>query len=129
MSNTGHRCNVLTAVLAGGQNEAFNRSNEIRRLNELLSEASIPHDFRHRIMCGFQILCYGHKGKYDTPIVHFPIETNSYVVCSAIESPFCPGYQDDRIDFWPNIPINDQHNLRSMRNATAEEAFECIKKH
>ena len=88
--------NELFAAMMGMGSSDSNQYEEIRKLDHLLTEAGIPHDFISR-MGGYQITYYGLDSKpEDEPgVIKGP---GVGAVCSAIETPFIYGHENDRIE-------------------------------
>lgn len=80
------------AVMIGMRGNDDGQYEEIRKLDHLLIEANIPHEFSGHMMSGFQITYFGTKGKYKAePRVFMGPGVGS--ICSAIETPFSYGHE------------------------------------
>ncbi len=114
------------AGMRGNENEKYE---EIRRLDHLLLQADIPHEFSSHIMGGFQITYFGTKGKpkAEPGVFRGP---GVGALCSAIETPFSYGHGNDRIEISGLLPEEEYDSGCSVKgDLTAEDVFERIKAH
>ena len=116
------------AALMGMRNSDDGKYEEIRKLDHLLLEANIPHEFMSHMTGGFQIAYYGTKGK---PKAEPGVFSGPGVgaVCSAIETPFSYGHENDRIEI-SGLLTEEEYESDSVKgDLTAEDVFERIRKH
>ena len=121
--------NELLAMMLGMKGNSEENFEEIRKLDHLLIQANIPHEFHSHMMGGFQITYYGAKGKpqAEPGVLMGP---GVGVVCSAIETPFSYGHENDRIEISGLLTEEEYNNGDSVKgNLTAEKIFERIKNH
>lgn len=101
---------------------------EIKKLDTLLTEANIPHDF-HPAQGGFQITYYGKNGK---PKAEPGVIRGAGVgaICSAIETPFSYGHENDTIEISGLMTEEERRRQQDtvMGNLSAEDVFERIRK-
>ena len=117
--------------VSGSGDETNDSFQEIQKLDGLLTEAGIPHDFfPHFLGAGFQLVYYGHKGKPQPQpgVTHGP---GVGAVCSAVETNFSYGHENDRIEIAGLLSEEEKRELLDTvkGNLTAEDVFERIKKH
>lgn len=119
---------LLGGIVDGDPNE--DNYKEIKKLDEMLTNAGIPHEFNRHMAGGYQIVYYGPKGKPVAPEGH--IYGSGYgSVCSAIETAFSYGSENDRIEISGLVTKEEYKKTgRSvLGNLTAEDVFSRIKKH
>ena len=115
----------LWDLLFGGASEES--CEEIVKLDRMLTEAEIPHDFIPK-PGGYQLVYYGKAGR---PV---PPEGKKYgagvgAICSAIEVPGSYGYDNDRIEIKGLLTSEESRIDRVKGDLTAEDVFARIKKH
>lgn len=119
----------LFAAMMGMRGNEEGKYEEIRKLDYLLLQANIPHEFSSHMMGGFQITYFGTKGK---PKAEPGVFTGSGVgaICSAIETPFSYGHENDRIEISGLLTEEEYSSGDSVKgDLTAEDVFERIKAH
>ena len=125
--------NAFLSQLFGGMMAGDSRQydyKEILKLDEMLTEAGIPHDLNRHMAGGYQLVYYGKKGKPVAPAGH--IYGAGYgAVCSAIESPMSYGSENDLIEIQGLMTREEYEKTGSsvLGNLTAEDVFNRIKKH
>ena len=101
---------------------------EIRKLDYLLIQAGIPHEF-HSYMGGFQITYFGIKGKPQAKPGTI-MGPGVGAVCSAVETPISYGHENDRIEIMGLLTEEEYNDGGSVKgNLTAEDVFDRIKNH
>lgn len=118
----------LTAMM-GMHGDNDGQYKEIRKLDYLLAQANIPHAFLNHMTGGFQITYYGAKGKPEAKPGVF-MGPGVGAVCSAIETPFSYGHENDRIEISGLLTEEEYSSGNSaLGNLTAEDVFDRIKAH
>ena len=118
---------ILSLMMGLNGNTDGGQYEEIRKLDQLLTEANIPHEFRSHLG-GFQILYFGPQGRPETEpgVIQGP---GVGAVCSAIENPGSYGSENDRIEI-SGLLTEEEYRSDSVKgNLTAEDVFERIRKH
>lgn len=117
----------LFNMMMGMGNSDPSKYKEIRRLDNMLIQAEIPHYFRSH-MGGFQITYFGPKGQPDVEPGHI-VGSGFGAICSAIENPGSYGSEDDKIEI-SGLLTEEEYRVDSVKgHLTAEDVFERIKKH
>lgn len=91
---------------------------EIFRLDEMLTESNIPHEFRE-LFDGYQI-CY--------PYREWLID-DWYSVCDAVEHSYSYGSKEDKLELLGLLTDEESQRDIVVGWLTAEDVFERIKKH
>ena len=119
----------LFAMMMGMREKDTGAYEEIRKLDHLLMEAGIPHEFHPQPLGGYQITYYGTKGR--------PEGSSGFIgagvgaVCSAIETPFSYGHENDRIEISGLMTAEECRAVGDsvLGDLTAEDVFARILKH
>ncbi len=102
---------------------------EIKKLDDLLNQANIPHDF-HPFMGGFQVTYYGKKGKPEAEPGTI-LGPGFGAICSAVEHSFSYGHENDTIEISGLMTKEEYESTGDsvLGNLSAEDVFTRIKKH
>ena len=103
--------------------------NEIKKLDKLLTDANIPHEFEEdEILGGGQLVYYGPKGK-PTPEPGTYMGAGIGAVCSAIENGGSYGNEEDLIEI-SGLLTDEEYEENSVKGyLTADDVFKRIKAH
>lgn len=121
----------LLAMMMGMNAGDAGTYEEIRKLDHLLMEAGIPHEFRPHMLGGYQITYYGPKGKpQPEPGITFQ-GAGVGAVCSAIETPISYGHENDRIEISGLMTAEEYEKVHDsvLGDLTAEDVFARIQAH
>lgn len=117
---------MFAAMMGLTENSGANYA-EIKKLDAMLNDAEIPHEFGPRFD-GYQITYFGKQGK-PTPKPGCGYGSGMGAICSAVEMTGSYGCEDDRIEIQGLLLPEECEEDSVVGGLSAEEVFVRIKDH